>query len=110
MLLRTSTWGEFWSCSAFPSCKGKKTVAAHNFDEEQNKLVFFSADANEKPTKSAFKVDNPKISLSSTMTRAQKLYDLATQLFGSRQAAYVWLTAKKVGLGHKRQSMLCEPK
>jgi uncharacterized protein (DUF2384 family) len=35
------------------------------------------------------------------MTRAQKLYDLATQLFGSRQAAYVWLTAKKVGLGHK---------
>jgi ssDNA-binding Zn-finger/Zn-ribbon topoisomerase 1 len=60
MLLRTSTWGEFWSCSAFPSCKGKKTVAAHNFDvlhaedelsypsetafeseEEQNELVFF---------------------------------------------------------------------
>jgi ssDNA-binding Zn-finger/Zn-ribbon topoisomerase 1 len=66
MLLRTSTWGEFWSCSAFPSCKGKKTVAAHNFDvlhaedelsypsetsfeseEEQDELVFFSADVNE---------------------------------------------------------------
>lgn len=27
MVLRKGTWGEFWGCSMFPNCRGKRQVA-----------------------------------------------------------------------------------
>jgi ssDNA-binding Zn-finger/Zn-ribbon topoisomerase 1 len=120
MLLRNSTYGEFWSCSAFPRCKGKRSVAADDYglcmtgdefsyveenavqaQDNRDKSVDFSAGVVEKPGASTLKPAEAIKDQCNVVERAQGIYDRATQLFGSRKTALNWLTSIKVGLGHK---------
>jgi len=80
MLLRTSAYGDFWSCSAFPRCKGKRSITAVEDDygesaaksayvyvggnnvedaEGQDEPVSFSTDA-EKLVQPAPEVDDER--------------------------------------------------
>lgn len=120
MSLRSSAYGEFWGCSAFPRCKGKRSVAADDFElwkaedefshieddlveaeDNLDEVVFFSANVVDDSSMSTSKRAEVAKEQSDAAKRAQNLYDRATRLFGSRQAAVGWLTSKKVGLGHK---------
>jgi len=81
MLLRNSTYGDFWGCSAFPRCKGKRSITAVEVDygdsaaknvylyvgennaedeEDQDEPVSFSSDA-EKPVPPTPEVDDEQL-------------------------------------------------
>ena len=116
LLLKPSKRGPFWSCSAFPSCKGARSLESEDADEAVNDLellpvaeyiydidknykeqAFFSADLVDTgpPTPPS----EAARGYSENLVRAQELYDRATGFFGSRALAINWLNAKKVGLG-----------
>ena len=120
MLLRSSAYGEFWGCSAFPRCKGKSSVVADNYDlctsehalsyVEESAVEFSSSytdpihrsvDIVEKPPTLVPKSAELSKEQANAVERAQEIYDRATMLFGSRKAALAWLTSKKVGLSYK---------
>jgi len=118
MILRPSARGEFWGCTAFPRCRGRRSVEAENYESQDPENEGLRLDTEEF---SEFEHETQPLFSSVTMpvstradarklagedlgslTRAQGIYDRATQLFGDRHAAATWLKSPKVGLGHKR--------
>lgn len=118
MILRPSARGEFWGCTAFPRCKGRRSLEEEDYESQDPHKEGLHLDKEEfgefehEPQPLFSSVATPVSSQADartsagedpgTLTRAQAIYDRATQLFGDRHAAATWLKSPKVGLGHDR--------
>ncbi len=86
---------KFWSCSGFPSCKGKKLFDAGSF------VHISELPAPCKSPIATIKASTKKAMPSDVRKRVGKIIARAEVLFGHPGATWRWLTLPKITLNHK---------